>query len=181
MRSSIGFVLLVCGLPTASGCATYRAYTGPRRPGPEVAVVMISVDGLHIDGEPVTPGNVYKVELLPGAHELQWSYRYPNGYVEAMALGFVAAAGQRYRLGQRFFPQPHPDGPIAAILDLAVETALIPIKVLLPPETPDGPPEGEYYSWVVDPASGRVVGGLAPDVPLEHPPITYVPADQSEP
>ncbi len=180
MRSWIGFVLLVCGLLTASGCATYRAYPGPRRPATEIAVLMISVDGLHIDGEPVSPTNVHKVELPPGAHELQWSYRYPNGYVEAMVLGFEAAAGRRYRLGQRFFPQPHPDGPIGAIVDFAVGTALIPIKVLLPPETPDGPPEGEYYSWVVDPASGLVVGGLAPDVPLEHPPMTYVPVDPSE-
>ncbi len=180
MRSSIGFALLVCGLLSASGCATYRAYPGPRRPSTEIAVLLISVDGLHVDGEPVSPTNVHKVELPPGAHELQWSYRYPNGYVETMGLDFEAAAGQRYRLGQRFFPQPHPDGPIGALVDLAVGTALIPIKVLLQ-ETPDGPPEGEYYSWVVDPATGRVAGGLAPDVPLEHPPITYVPVDQSEP
>ena len=180
MRSWTGFMLLVCGLLTASGCATYRAYPGPRRPATEIAVVMISVDGLHVDGAPVSPTNVHKLELPPGAHELLWSYRYPNGYVETMELDFEAAAGQRYRHGQRFFPQPHPDGPIGAIVDFAVGAALIPIKLLLP-ETPDGPPEGEYYSWVVDQASGHVVGGLAPDVPLEHPPITYVPAHQSEP
>ena len=181
MRRSIGFVLLVCGLLSASGCATYRAYPGPRRPSTEIAVLLISVDSLHIDGEPVSPTNVHKVELPPGAHELQWSYRYPNGYVETMGLDFKAAAGQRYRLGQRFFPQPHPDGPIGALVDLAVGTALIPIKVLLPPEPLAGPPDGEYYCWVVVPVTGRVVGGLAPNVPLEHPPMTYVPVEQSKP
>ena len=141
---------------------------------------MVSVDELRVDGE-VTASNVYKVELAPGAHELQWSYRYPNGCVEAMVLDFEAAAGQRYRLGQRFFPQPHPDGPIGAIVVFTVETALIPIKRLVPPEMSEGPPEGEYYSWVVATRSGRVVGGLAPDVPMEHPPITYVPLDQADP
>ncbi len=138
---------------------------------------MVPVDGRHVDGE-VTPNNVNKVELVPGVSEFRWNFRYPNGYVETMALSFEAAAGRRYRLGQRFFPQPHSDGPIGAIVEFTVETALIPINVFLPPETPVGPPEGEYYSWVVDPASGRVVGGLAPDVPLEHPPMTYVPLDQ---
>ncbi len=167
MRSWIGFVLLVCGLLSASGCATYRAYPGPRRPSTEIAVVMISVDGLHVDGEPVSPTNVHKVELPPGAHELQWSYRYQNGYVETTALGFEAAAGKHYRLGQRFFPQPHPDGPIGTIVDVAVGTALLPIRMIVPPETQEGPPEGEYYSWVVanrerarggGPGTGRAAG-----------------------
>ena len=98
MRSYVGIVLLTCGLLTASGCATYRAYPGPRRATTEIAVVMVSVDELRVDGE-VTASNVYKVELAPGAHELQWSYRYPHGCVEAMVLDFEAAAGQRYRLG----------------------------------------------------------------------------------
>ncbi len=127
MRSSMGFVLLVCGFLTASGCSTYRSYPGPKRPSTEIAVVMISVDGLHVDGKRVTATNVYKVELSPGAHELLWSYRYPNGYIAAMVLDFEAVAGDRYRLGQRFFPQPHPDGPMGAILDFAVGAALLPI------------------------------------------------------
>ena len=181
MRSSIGFVLLVCGLLSASGCATYRAYPGPKRPSTEIAVLMISVDGLHVDGEPVSPTNVHKVELPPGAHELEWTYRYSNGYVEAMELDFEAVAGQRYRLGQRFFARPHPDGPIGAIAEFTVETALLPIKMFISPEVPEGPPDGDYYSWVVATGSGRVVGGLAPDVPMEHPPITYVPVDQTDP
>jgi hypothetical protein len=180
MRSCVGIVLLACGVLSASGCATYRAYPGPRRATAEIAVVMVSVDGLRVDGE-VTASNVNKVELAPGAHELQWSYRYSNGYVEAMVLDFAAVAGQRYRLGQRFFAQPHPDGPIGAIVEFTVETTLIPIKMFVPPEAPEGPPEGEYYSWVVATRSGRVVGGLAPDVPMEHPPITFVPLDQADP
>ena len=180
MRNCVGIVLMACGVMTASGCATYRAYPGPRRPTAQIAVVMVSVDGLHVDGDE-TASNVNKVELAPGAHELQWSYRYPNGYVEAMVLDFEALAGQRYRLGQRFFAQPHPDGPIGAIVEFTVETALIPIKVFVPREVPEGPPEGEYYSWVVATRSGRVVGGLAPDVPPVHPPITYVPANQPDP
>ena len=179
MRKSIGFILM-CGLLAVTGCATYRTYPGPRRPSMEIAVLMISVDELQVDGA-VTPENVHKVELSPGTHEFQWSYRHSNGYVEAVELSFEAVAGRRYRLGQRFFAQPHPDGPIGAVLDFTVETVLGPLKVFLPAETPAGPPDGEYYSWVVDPASGLVVGGLAPDVPLAHAPMTYVPEDPSDP
>ena len=96
-------------------------------------------------------------------------------------MAFEAAAGQRYRLGERFFAEPHPAGPIGAVFDFALETALIPVKVLVPSEPPVGPPEGEYYSWIVHAGTGHAIAGLAPDVPLDHAPVTYVPANQVEP
>jgi hypothetical protein len=97
------------------------------------------------------------------------------------SLAFEAAAGQRYRLGERFFAEPHPAGPIGAVIDVAVETALTPIKVFVPSEPPVGPPEGEYYNWIIEAKTGYTVAGLPPDVPLNHAPVTYVPASQPEP
>jgi hypothetical protein len=181
MRTSIGLTLLMCSLLAAAGCATYRAYPGPQRPRDEIALLTVVATDVHVDGEPVSPKDARRIELLPGLHTFQWSYRYPNGYSEAKSLAFEAAAGQRYRLGERFFAEPHPAGPIGAVIDVAVETALTPIKVFVPSEPPVGPPDGEYYSWIIEAKTGYTVAGLAPDVPLDHAPVTYVPAGQREP
>ena len=131
--------------------------------------------------EAVTPESAHRIELLPGPHSLEWTYRYPNGYGQEQSLVFKASAGQQYRLGQRFFARPHPGGPVGAIVDLALSVAVSPITVFLPQETPDEPPEGEYYSWVLERATGQTVAGRAPDVPLDHAPVTYVPLDQGKP
>ncbi len=181
MSKSIGCTFVVCVLLAASGCATYRAYPGPSRPREEVALLTVTATGLRIDGQPVTPKSARRIELLPGPHSLEWTYRYPNGYSEEQSLVFKASAGQEYRLGQRFFARPHPGGPVGAIVDLAMAVAVSPITVFLPEETPDEPPEGEYYSWVVERGLGHTVAGVAPDVPLDHAPVTYVPLDQGKP
>jgi hypothetical protein len=181
MSRSIGITLLLCGLVAASGCATYRAYPGPRRPRDEIALLTVTTAGLHIDGEPASPKDARWIELLPGLHVIEWTYEYPNGYRKPESLEFEAVTGQRYRLGERFFPEPHPAGPIGAVVDLAVDTALFPVKVLMPPEIPVEPTDGDYYSWVLHAGTGHVVAGLAPDVPLDHAPVTYVPVIQIEP
>ena len=177
MRYATGIAMLLV-IMLAGGCATYRAYPGKKRPKAEVAVLSVpTLTQYVVDGEPAPAQSVSKIELLPGRHEVEWTFTYPNDYREPQQVSFRAEAGQRYRLGQRFFPAPHPGGPLVAVLELGLNTALIPFKLLLPLEAPTEPPEGEYYRWVVEVPSQRLMAGMAPDVPLGHATITYVPIE----
>lgn len=180
MKNTIGTALLMTAILAGVGCATYQAYSGKRRPRGEVALLSASAANLIVDGELIDTEDVRWIELLPGQHLLEWVYTHSNNFSEKKALSFDAEAGRRYRLGQRFFPQPHPAGPIGEVIEFAVSTALTPITVFFPSDPPTRPPAGEYYSWILDSRSEQVVAGLAPDVPLSHAPITYVPTHRQE-
>jgi len=160
-----------------AACATYQAYPGQKRPRCEIAV--LSLPSTHmcpaLDGEAIKPQNVTAIEFLPGWHTIEWEFIYPNGFTHPRQLVFEARAGQRYRLGQRFFPTPNPLSLIGDAINLGLDTATRPLEIFLPPETPTEPPEGAYYSWIVHEPSRRIVAGLAPDVPLGHVPIVFVP------
>ncbi len=179
MNRAAGIGLLMSVILLGGGCATYRAYPGPKRPRSDVAVLVVPWTHIAVDGESIPKKDVRQIELLPGWHEIEWEFTYPNRYQETRALSFAAEPGQSYRLGQRFFPAPHPGGPIGAIVDLTVDTALAPITLLLAPEDPTEPPDGEYFMWIVHRESQQVMAGLAPDVPLAHAPISYVPLEES--
>ena len=164
-----------------SGCATWRAYPGPKRPSSEIAVITVSsAQTIVVDDVPVEKSGVSRIELLPGPHEIAWTFVYPNRYEARQALEFHARAAERYRLGQRFFPAPHPGGFLGAVLDAAADAALSPIRIVFPPEPGEAPPDGEYYRWIVHVESGRPEAGLPPDVPHPHAPLTSVPSDDAE-
>lgn len=172
MALSAGLVAIV------AGCATYQAYPGKRRGHEGVALLSVPGPLLRVDGELVARADARRVELLPGAHVIEWVFVYPNHYREKRSLEFDAVAGRRYRLGQRFFPEPDPAGPIGAVLNLVTDVALAPFEALVPPEPPAYPPAGEYTMWITEHPSQRVVAGLAPDVPRGHEAITYVPIEE---
>ncbi len=164
----------------AVGCGTYQAYPGKKRPREDVARLDVWATGLSIDGQQLDQKDARKIALLPGRHELHWKHEYSNKYLEQKTLSFVAEAGRHYRLGERFFAEPNPAGPLGDVFDLAVDAALTPITMVLPLEPPSGPPPGQYYAWILDIQSQQIVAGLAPDVPMDHAPITYVPLDDPE-
>ena len=160
------------------GCAVYQAYPGNARPRADVAVLFVPWTSMTVDGEPVMTKNVSRIELLPGSHVIEWVFVYPNDFKENKRLEFAAEAGKRYRLGQRFFAAAGLGGVIGAVADLALDTALVPFKLLLGSEEPAAAPEGEYYTWILERETRYVVAGMAPDVPQVHQTITYVPAEE---
>ncbi len=180
MKRRINVILLVTAILAGTGCATYQAYPGKKRPRSELALLTLSVEDPVIDGHAIDRKDVYRIELLPGRHVLDWSFTYANGYQEQRSLTFDVEAGHRYRLGQRFFPEPNPAGPLGDVFDLAVEFMLIPIKAAFPQEASSEPPAGEYHVWIIDSRSERIVAGMAPNVPLDHAPVTYVPLEGQE-
>ncbi len=180
MKRRINMVLLVTALLAGTGCATYQAYPGKKLSRAELAMLTLSVEHPVIDGLVIGRKDVYRIELLPGRHVLDWSFIYANGYREQQSLTFEVEAGHRYRLGQRFFPDPNPAGPLGDVVDLAVEVVLMPIKIAVPQEASSEPPAGEYHLWIMDSRSGRVVAGMAPNVPLDHAPVTYVAREEQE-
>ena len=169
----VGLLVLL----TIVGCATYRAYSGKKLARAEIAVLEVPLTRIVVDGTTVPMQNVNKIELLPGFHRIEWDFSYPNRYRERMELSFQAEAGGRYRLGEKFFAAPHPGGPLGAFLEVLGDTALLPISLFVPGEDPTGPPEGDYYLWIVDRESQQVLAGLAPDVPEAHSTITFVPVE----
>ena len=161
------------------GCATYRAYPGKKRPRAEVAVLSVPMlTSFTVDEKQVPEQSISRIELLPGRHVIEWDFAYPNRFQASQRLSFAVCAGERYRLGQRFFAAPHPAGPIGALLELGLDTALLPVTLLLPLDAPTEPPEGEYYCWMVQLPSQRLVAGTAPDVPMTHTAITFVPMEE---
>ena len=180
MKRRINVVLLATALLAGAGCATYQAYPGKKRPRAELALLTLSVENPVIDRRVIERKDVYRIELLPGRHVLDWSFTYANGYQEQRSLTFEVEAGRRYRFGQRFFPEPNPAGPLGDVVDLAAGFMLIPIKVAFPQEAASEPPAGEYHVWIIDSRSERIVAGLAPDIPLDHAPVTYVPREEQD-
>ncbi len=160
------------------GCAVYRAYPGNARPRAEVAVLFVPWTSMTVDGEPVITNNVNRIELLPGSHVIEWLFVYPNDFTESKQLEFVAEAGKRYRLGQRFFTAGGLGGAVGAVADLALDTALVPLKLVFGSEEPAAAPEGEYYTWILERETRYVVAGMAPNVPQVHQTITYVPTEE---
>ncbi|MCZ6835343.1 MAG: hypothetical protein O7G85_06160, partial [Planctomycetota bacterium] len=104
-----------------------------------------------------------------------------NHYTEMKRISVDLEAGKRYHLGQRFFPTPYEGGPFELIFDVVIDTAVLPFMLLFPPEEPEEAPTGEYFSWVRNQRSEKVLAGLPPDVPLAHEAITYVPIEEPAP
>ncbi|MBT8484981.1 MAG: hypothetical protein HKO59_03395 [Phycisphaerales bacterium] len=168
--------LLPLLLLSVAGCSTYRAYPGPRLPATEVALLEVPVHPRAIDGTTLPRrGDVARVELLPGAHEVEWRFVYPNAFVQDQRLSFYAEAGGRYRLGERFFADPHAGGPIGALLDVAIDASLAPVRLLIGSEPPGEPTPGEYFCWVIDTDSQAILAGVPPNVPAAHSPIGFLP------
>ncbi|MHC5028095.1 MAG: hypothetical protein ACYTGR_15185 [Planctomycetota bacterium] len=168
-------LVIVALLPLLGGCSTYRAYDGPARPASEVARLDLPAGQYALDGTVLPEGNVNCIEMLPGWHDLEWTYTYPNRFEEEMAMTFHVGGGGHYRLGERFFPAPHWAGPVGAAVEGIVGTALLPITLMFP--IPAAPPVGEHYAWIVDRGTDQLIAGSAPDVPAVHEAITFVPVD----
>ncbi|MHC5024293.1 MAG: hypothetical protein ACYTGG_10360 [Planctomycetota bacterium] len=143
----------------------------------EVAVLNVPRSTFSLDGEAIEPRNVHAIAMLPGWHRVEWEYRFPNGFQQMQAVEFRAEAGERYRLGQRFFAEPHPDGALGEIPGFTIAVLTLPIAVFIPADTPAAPPPGEYYYWIVHVESERVVAGWAPEVGSSHQVITHVPVN----
>jgi hypothetical protein len=170
-------MLLLSITVLAAGCATYRAYPGARLPREEIAILSVPPTVMSVDGEAIRKDNVGTIELLPGWHSIKWEFTYPNGFRTTESLSFEAEAGERYRLGERFFPPPNPLGPVGDLLGFVIDVAWMPLDILLPFEPPAEAPDGSYYSWITHCPSQTVVAGLAPAVPQGDCVITFVPLD----
>jgi hypothetical protein len=172
---------LLAGALALGGCARWQAYDGPRQPKAEVALLEIDLGDtaggrLTVDGAAARRGDVRRIELLPGCHAITWTVVYPNLHRATSSIELDAEAGHRYRLGQRFFPAPHPAGPVGAAIETILDVALLPFSVLDPGAAERGePPPGASFRWITDESrGGRVVAGDAPDVPLGHVEITFI-------
>jgi hypothetical protein len=176
-RRFFGLAISLGAVLGESGCSAYQTYAGPKRPDRIVGLLDVPVAVESVDGEAVADPGARRLAVLPGWHEVRWSFVYPNGFTETRELSFVARQGERYRLGQRFFPDPHPAGALGEVFDVTVDTLLLPLRLLFPQAAPEGPSPGEYYCWIVERRTQRVVAGSAPDVPMPHETITYVPVD----
>ncbi len=178
MRRWALHLVLAGALAGAAGCTTYQTYAGPKQPRHKVAMLDVPGPVTEVDGDPVNDRSARRLTLLPGWHEVEWTFDYPNGHRAGQKISFVAQAGNRYRLGQRFFPAPHPGGPVGAIVEIVFDAAFLPIKLLLEEPPADAPPPGDYYCWIVERGTEQVVAGMAPDVPMAHAEITYVPVGE---
>ena len=179
MRTAALMLLLSITL-LAAGCATYCAYPGARLPREQIAILSVPPTIVSVDGETLRKDSVGTIELLPGWHSIEWAFTYPNGFRTTQSLSFEAEAGERYRLGERFFPAPNPLGPVGDVLDFALDVAWTPLGFILPSDPPTGAPEGSYYNWITHSPSQTVVAGLAPDVPQGDCVITFVPPDADD-
>ena len=169
--------LMIASALGLGGCSTYRAYEGQARPPSEVAFLDVPRGQYVLDGTTLPRSNVNRIEMLPGWHDIGWTFEYPNRFEESVAMSFHAGAGGNYRLGERFFPAPHWAGPLGAMFEGVIGTALLPFTLLLPSEDADAPPEGEHFAWIVDRATDQLIAGSPPDVPAVHEAITFVPVD----
>lgn len=166
----------------AGGCTTSQACPGEQLARAEVATIEVPASVRAVDARPIDGDHSSRLAILPGEHVVEWDFVFPNGFVERKQLAFRAVAGEGYRLDQRFFPAPHPGGPIGAAIDLIVDTTVLPLTLLAPPAPATGPPPGEYHMWIVEiGAEHRVIAGLPPDVPIAHAPLTFVPIDDDMP
>lgn len=161
-----------------TGCSTYRAYQGPRRPIAETARLTVpTTERLIVDHTLVTKENVGQIEMLPGEHIIEWKFVYPNRYCEMKRLNVTLEAGREYNLGQKFFPAPFEGDPLEAVFSFAIEATVLPLMLLFPPETPNQAPLGDYYMWIVDRETDHIQSGMAPEVAPSLSAITFVPLD----
>ncbi len=160
------------------GCAVYRTYPGEKLPKSEVALLSVPWTNIVVDGSPILEKYVSKIELLPGSHVIEWEYVHINDFRELKQLEFVVEANQRYQLGQRFFPAHGLDGVIGLVADLAVDTALVPLRLLFEEDEPIEAPKGEYYKWITEQRTKRIIAGMAPNTVQAHQEITYVPIEK---
>lgn len=159
------------------GCAVYRAYPGEKLPKTQVALLSVPWTDIVVDGSPIKDKYVSKIELLPGSHIIQWEYVHFNEVRELKQLEFFVEANHSYKLGQRFFPANGLDGVIGLVADLAIDTALAPLKLFIEDNEPTEAPKGEFYIWINELRTNRIVAGIAPDIVQVHQEITYVPID----
>lgn len=168
MINATSITIMLCGVACVAACATaptYQTYTGPTRAPDRVATLHVPGPVVAVDGVPVEDPDARSLAVLPGWHELEWVYVYPNGFSERKRISFVAVAPGVYRLAERFAPAPHPAGILGEIVEFALGAAIFPVAVLSEKEEAVAPPEGEYSSWIVDGESQRVVAGVAPHGP----------------
>jgi len=170
-------IILISLLFLQGGCAVYRTYPGEKMPKSEVALLNVPWTSIIIDGSSIPNKYAGNIELLPGSHVIQWDYVHTNDYRELKQLKFAVQANCQYKLRQRFFPEFGLGGAIGLVADLAVDTALLPLKLLIEEKEPTEAPKGEYYMWITELGSQRIVAGMAPSTVQAHQEITYVPID----
>ena len=137
-----GTLILLMSILVLNGCATCQAYPGPERSPEEVGFLSVrQMNGLLIDKQPITQGNVSEISLLPGPHTIEWEYTFPNLYREKMKLNFQAERGHRYQLVQRFIPAAPYGHPFEAVFDFTIDAVVAPLIWLFPPESPAEAPE----------------------------------------
>ena len=170
-------VILISLIFLQGGCAAYKTYSGEKLPKSEVALLNVPWTNIVVDGSPILDKYVGKIELLPGSHIIEWEYVHTNDVRELKQLEFVVEANHRYQLGQRFFPANGLNGVIGLVADLAVDTALMPLKLLFKENEPIEAPKGEYYKWITEQRTKHIVAGMAPNIVQVHQEITYVPIE----
>lgn len=170
-------MIIISILFLQGGCAAYRTYPGEKLPKSEVALLNVPWTNIVVDGSPIPDKFVSNLELLPGSHVIEWEFVHTNDFREQNQLEFVAQANHRYQLGQRFFSANGLDGVVGFVADLALDTALLPLKLLIDEDEPTEPPDGEYYIWIIERGTQRIVAGMAPDIVQAHQEITFVPIE----
>lgn len=170
-------IALISLLFLQAGCAAYKTYPGKKLPKSDVALLAVPWANIILDGSLIPNKYVSNIELLPGPHVIEWDYIHTNDYRELKQLKFVVEANHQYTLGQRFFPEFGLGGAIGLVADIAVDTALLPLKLLIEEKESTESPKGEYYMWITDRDTQQIVAGMAPNTVQGHQEITYVPID----
>ncbi len=170
-------MILISILFLQSGCAAYRTYPGEKLPKSEVALLNVPWANIVVDGSPIPDKYVSNLELLPGKHVIEWEYVHTNDFRTLNKLEFVTKANHRYQLSQRFFSANGLDGVVGLVADLALDTALLPLKLLIDEKEATEAPKGEYYMWISERGTQRIVAGMAPNIVQAHQEITFVPIE----
>ncbi len=166
-------MILLMSILVLNGCATCQAYPGPERSPEEVGFLSVrQMNGLRIDKQPITQGNVSEISLLPGPHTIEWDYTYPNLYRDMKQLEFKVERGHRYQLVQRFISQAPRRHTLEAVFNFTIDAVVAPLIWLFPPESPAEAPEGEYFKWIVDLETRSVLAGASPADLNRHASIT---------
>jgi hypothetical protein len=93
---------LFAGILALSACTTYRAYSGDKRPAPEVAILECDLQGVSVRRvDRYVMSGWSEFELLAGPHEvsaeLYWTRLEKLVEGPEKAAKFVAKAGKKYR------------------------------------------------------------------------------------
>ncbi|HEY4485798.1 MAG TPA: hypothetical protein VI702_05720 [Nitrospiria bacterium] len=79
------------------GCGPIRMYSGPARPPEQVAILEIgNVKLFSLDSLPVGKDGHWKLEILPGEHDLRASHNMSGFGEEVFTYTFSAEPGHRY-------------------------------------------------------------------------------------